>query len=122
MYGMSKPVSRDYMRSLKSINDEKNRESQITHIVNQIYTNAIDLAGVGTKTEYHQFGIGEFHRENMNEILVRVRNLFEGCKVCYRNMYLAQDGKYYDVSRWDEDFLPYDMKGKNIESIMVDWS
>jgi hypothetical protein len=110
------------MRSLKSINDEKNRESQITHIVNQIYTNAIDLAGVGTKTEYHQFGIGEFHRENMDEILERVRNLFEGCKVFYRNMYLGQDGKYYDVSSWNTAILPYDTKGKNIESIMVDWS
>jgi len=125
MYTMAnilKPVSREYLHSLKAVKEEDNRQSQIKHILNQIYENTIDIAGLGTKTEYHQFGIGEFHRENMKEILERLRNLFPDCIVCYRNMYLGQDGKYYDVSDWNDAILPYDLKGKNIESIMINWS
>ena len=122
IYGMSKPVSRDYMRSLKIVNDEKNRQQRITEIVNQIYTNAINLAGLGTQTEYHQFGLGKFHTDNMDEILERLQNLFEGCLVSYKNMYMGQDGKYYDLSTLNTTILPYDTKGKNRESIVVDWS
>jgi hypothetical protein len=122
IYGMSKPVSRDYMRSRKVVNDEKNRKQRITNIVDQIYTYAINLAGLGTQTEYHHFALDQFHRDNMDEIIERLQNLFEGCLVSYKNMYMGQDGKYYDLSTLNTTILPYDTKGKNRESIVIDWS
>ena len=105
------PFSRENMRTLKAQKDEEGHQRKLEEVVRNIYMSAVCFAERNTETSYRfsflngyqnmvnipssipsnhslqsiPFQINkDFIVGNMDEILIRLRNLFPGCSVEYK--------------------------------------
>jgi len=130
------PVLREKLRGLKAEEDEKMRLEGISKFVKDLYGAVVHKAKTSTDTVYtytlppipidRRTGIAipqpEFHRDNMVDILIGLRDVFPDCSVKYTKVARGQDGRMYDVSTMDEKVLAFIDKRHNEECIIIDWS
>ena len=137
------PVSREAMRSLKSLKDEEARLKRIDSLVHHIYRSSVNLAETTTTTSFNysvpqenitrqvvepicMYGTTPTRyvstREIIPEIISGLQSLFPNCSVKYTTLTRGQDGKMYDISLMDPQILPFIDKKHAQEYIVVDWS
>lgn len=138
---MANPMNRDAMRGMKAKKDEELRTQKINTCVMRIYNEAIRYAETNSGTFYSldidrqqvskrllQPGctiVGteyQFYKDNMEEILSGLQDLFPGCTVKLAKMCTGNDGKRYDISKMDDKMLPFINQQNAFECIVVDWS
>jgi len=130
------PVLRETLRGLKAeeeerlrIMKEKDRLNAVEGYVTQLYNDAINYAKINTNTSYiymlpqrNNRDPEDFLRDNMVDIITRLRDLFPDCSVKYTKVARGQDGSMYDISTIDEKLRPFIDSRYNQESIIIDWS
>lgn len=138
------PITRDTMRGLKAKTDEERRIQKVEIIVSQIYEKAIVQAMTTADTKYkyrvpmpivprvgylprevpHQNEWATVHKDNMTEIVSKLRDLFPMCAVEYKSVTMAMgnNGKMQDVSDLDEKSLSFIKNSQTNSYIIVDWS
>ena len=128
------PVLREKLRGLKAEEEEKmrimkerQRLDNVEQCVRQFYNEAINYAKTNTNTTYtymlppRNHGL-DFHRDNMVDILMGLRDLFPDCSIKNTTLSRGQDGKMYDISTMDEKLRPFIDSRYNQDSIIIDWS
>jgi hypothetical protein len=124
---METPLSREYLRGLKAQNDEAIRIQNIQNYARSIYHQVEQIAKTTTQTRFqqqvHNNGQGQFSvRDNMPDILDRLRSMFPDSKVDFKSLSRGQDGKMYDIADIDERMKPFIDTRYNQDFIIVDWS
>ena len=143
-------MNRATMQGLKVAKDEENRKALIQSIVEKIYNAALNSAKTKTDTSY-QFRVPPppspptsgaqqcvirkhsiwnndhnmpqtFDMAHMTDVLAGLQALFPDCSVSEKTLVQAQDGKFYDVSTMDPQFLPLINNRLNQDFIIIDWS
>jgi len=119
------PITRDHLLSLKAQTDEKTRLQNIQGYTQNIYQQVINTATTTTQTRYQvQIPIhGQFSaRDNMPDILDKLRGLFPDSRVNFKALSRGVDGKMYDIVEIDERMKPFVNTQFNQEFIIIDWS
>jgi DNA repair ATPase RecN len=125
------------MQALKAKKDEekrlKNEEERligIKRLVQDIYRQAIQVAGNTANTSFKYEIPNNIHNPpfnisiiaNMKEIISELETLFPDCSVKHTQMAAGRDGKLYDLSSVDEKLRPLMNVNRTVEGIVVDWS
>jgi len=130
------PISRDSLRGRKAAKDEELLYEKVKHCVTQLHSGILRKAETSTDTSFHYqlppFPVSkvtrlpvpgpEFHRDNMKLILDGLQILFPDCLIEHATLVMAQDGKLYDISKFDDKMLPFINSQQSAEYIVVDWS
>jgi hypothetical protein len=120
------PVSRAYLLGLKAQTDEERRVKQIEQYVSNIYLQAKLTARTTTQTSIQykvlQGTEGFALRDNIFDILSRLRTLFPDSSVEFNSLSRGQDGKMYDIANIDEKMKPFINPQYNQNVIVIDWS
>jgi hypothetical protein len=133
---MTQQLNRTTLQGLRAIKIAKDHEQIISHFMNEIKTRVIYTAENTDDTVYNYDYIGASQREqfgriytndviidNLEEVLLRLRQVFDGCVVKYSICERAQDGNYYERSTIPESLL---MRHRgNFETrkrFTIDWS
>jgi len=120
------PVSRAYLLGLKAQTDEERRVKQIEQYVSNIYLQAKLTARTTTQTSIQykvlQGTEGFALRDNIFDILSRLRTLFPDSSVGFNSLSRGQDGKMYDIANIDEKMKPFINPQYNQNVIIIDWS
>ena len=120
------PLTRNYLLGLKAQTDEENRVKIVQQYVQQIYNQVKQTATTTPETRYQQRvdqHTGHFSmRNNMSDILDRLRAMFPDSKVDFKSLSRGQDGKMYDIADIDERMKPFINPQLNQGFIVVDWS
>jgi len=114
------PLSREYLRSLKTKQDEERKEKKIVGFVQTIYESSVNFAKTSSDTIF-KYNITSYFPmmchpnpnmvvtyenviEYMDEILRRLRILFPDSRVEYKKITIVRgrDGKDYDLSIIDD--------------------
>ena len=61
-------------------------------------------------------------KDNIFDILSRLRSLFPDSSVEFKSLSRGQDGKMYDIAHIDEKMRPFINGRFNQDVIVVDWS
>ncbi len=135
------PLSREYLRSLKTKQDEESKEKKIVGFVQTIYESSVNFAKTNSDTIF-KYNISSYfhmilHRnpnmvthdnviEYMDEILRRLRILFPDSRVEYKKISIVRgrDGKDYDLSIIDDTVRQFiDIRlATTTENIVIDYS
>lgn len=120
------PLTRNYLLGLKAQTDEENRVKIVQQYVQQIYNQVKQTATTTPETHYQQrvdHHTGHFSmRNNMSDILDRLRAMFPDSRVDFKSLSRGQDGKMYDIADIDERMKPFINPQLNQGFIVVDWS
>ena len=119
------PLSREYLRRLKARKDEETRVKNVNSHVQNIYQQVMNTATTTTQKRYQQQiqNYGQFSvRDNMPDILDKLRGLFPDSKVDFKSLSRGQDGKMYDIADIDERMKPFINTQFNQDFIVIDWS
>jgi len=121
-----KPITRDEMRSLKAKKDEENRLREINDAVKEIYHNAIRNAEQTSDSSF-KFPIRHpSYEKNITDILSALQVLFPECLVEYKNLCQGHDGKWFDISLFDETMKQFidinNFRTRAQKYIVIDWS
>ena len=136
------PVSRAYLRGLKAQTDEENRIKFVEQYVSQVYVEAKQTARTTTQTSFHKEvhfvnparedslpilpsglkGQRRMVRDNIFDILGRLRTLFPDSSIEFKSLSRGQDGKMYDIVNIDERMKPFINPRHNQDVIVIDWS
>jgi hypothetical protein len=120
------PVSRAYLLGLKAQTDEERRVKQIEQYVSNIYLQAKLTARTTTQTSIQykvlQGTEGFALRDNIFDILSRLRTLFPDSSVEFNSLSRGQDGKMYNIANIDEKMKPFINPQYNQNVIIIDWS
>ena len=125
MYTVSNPVTREYLLGLKAQTDEETRVKNVNSHVQNIYQQVMNTATTTTQKRYQQQiqNYGQFSvRDNMPDILDKLRGLFPDSKVDFKSLSRGQDGKMYDIADIDERMKPFINTQFNQDFIVIDWS
>jgi DNA repair ATPase RecN len=125
------------MQALKAKKDEekrlKNEEERligIKRLVQDIYRQAIQVAGNTANTSF-KYEIPNNIRNapfnisiiaNMKEIISELETLFPDCSVKHTQMAEGRDRELYDLSSVDEKLRPFMNVNRTVEGIVVNWS
>jgi hypothetical protein len=120
------PVSRAYLRGLKAQTDEETRVRFVEQYVSNIYLQAKLTARTTTQTSI-QFQLQDNNatihmKDNIFDILSRLRSLFPDSSIEFKSLSRGQDGKMYDIAHIDEKMRPFINGRFNQDVIVVDWS
>ena len=120
------PVSRAYLRGLKAQTDEETRIKFVERYASDIYASAKQTARTTTQTSFRWqvekvYGVFSV-RDNMSDILVRLRSLFPDSVVDFKSLSRGQDGKMYDIVDIDERMKPFIDTRYDQSFIVIDWS
>jgi hypothetical protein len=137
------PLSREYLRSLKTKQDEERKEKKIVDFVQRIYESSVNFAKTNSDTVF-KYNITSyfpmisnpnanpnvFTHENvieyMDEILRRLRILFPDSRVEFKKISIVRgrDGKDYDLSIIDDKVRQFiDIRlATTTENIVIDYS
>lgn len=119
------PVTRAHLLDLKAQADEETRVKNVNAQVQNIYNQVIRTATFTTNTR-NQYQVQSYSgfsvRENMADILDRLRYLFPDSKVDFKSLSRGQDGKMYDIVDIDERMKPFINTQFNQDFIIIDWS
>jgi hypothetical protein len=121
------PITRDYLLNLKAQTDEETRIRTIQGYAQNIYQQVMNTARSTTQTRFqqqvHNNGQGQFSvRDNMPDILEKLRGLFPDSKIDFKSLSRGQDGKMYDIADIDERMKPFINTRFNEDFIIIDWS
>jgi len=133
------PLSREYLRSLKTKQDEESKEKKIVGFVQTIYESSVNFAKTNSDTVF-KYNISSYfpmisnpniitHEnviEYMDEILRRLRILFPDSRVEFKKISIVRgrDGKDYDLSIIDDKVRQFiDIRlATTTENIVIDYS
>jgi hypothetical protein len=120
------PVSRAYLLGLKAQTDEERRVKYVEQYVSNIYSQAKQTAETSNQTSF-QYKVQEYIgqiaiRDNIFDILSRLRTLFPDSSVEFKSLSRGQDGKMYDIAHIDEKMKPFINPQYNQNVIVIDWS
>jgi hypothetical protein len=133
----NQPFSRNDLQQLKAKKDEQIRISRIDQVVNQIYSNVINLAGTHTivstghgqnqnyESKYNyqiSFPDPKFCENNKDDIINSLKKLFPDCSIDYKMLSRGTDGKMYDITNIDEKMRPFINRQHDQAHIVIDWS
>lgn len=120
---MLSPVSRDALLRGNAKVVEETHNANIKMIVGAIYNSTINISQTTTETIfYYPISGNEFCIKNMGEILSHLKVLFPGCSVIHTLIAIGKDGKYYDISKINDEVLPILEKALDSSFIVIDWS
>ena len=123
---METHLSREYLRGLKAQNDEAIRIRNIQNYAQNIYRQVEQIAKTTTQTRFQQEVRNDntqfSMRDNVPDILGRLRSMFPDSKVDFKSLSRGQDGKMYDIADIDERMKPFIDTRYNQDFIIVDWS
>lgn len=119
------PITRDHLLNLKAQTDEETRIKNVHGYAQSIYQQVMNTARTTTQTRYQQqvqnHG-GQFSvRDNLPDILDKLRGLFPDSKIDFKSLSRGQDGKMYDIADIDERMKPFINTQFNQDFIVVDW-
>jgi hypothetical protein len=121
-----KPITRDEMRGLKIKKDEENRLREINNIVNIIYSKTIQTAEQTSESSFKYPIQHPSYEKNITDILSGLQVLFPECLVEYKNLCQGHDGKWYDISLFDETMKQFidinNFRTRAQKYIVIDWS
>ena len=121
-----RPIARDEMRGLKTKKDEENRLREINSIVNEIYRKSIETAEHTSESSFKYPIRHPIHQNNITDILSALQLLFPECLVEYKNLCQGHDGKWYDISLFDETMKQFidinNFRTRAQKYIVIDWS
>lgn len=120
------PLSKEYLRSLKTKQDEEIKERKIQDFVQRFYQSSVNFARTKTDTIF-MYNIANHNLiDEIDEILRRLRILFPDSLVEYKKVTMARgrDGKDYDLSIIDDKVRQIiDIRGSTTtENIVIDYS
>ena len=139
------PLSREYLRSLKTKQDEESKEKKIVGFVQTIYESSVNFAKTNSDTVF-KYNISSYFPmisnmisnpnhiiithdnviEYMDEILRRLCILFPDSRVEYKKISIVRgrDGKDYDLSKIDDKVRQFiDIRlATTTENIVIDYS
>lgn len=122
-----KPMSRYTMLNLKTIRDEEIRKNHIEVHIKHIYNKTVQYAELQNGTFYHYkipsqydkitglYTPDSFYIQNINDIILRLQDLFPECKVEYVT-YMSQNMKLV------KNIIPNNNKRLRESYIIIDWS
>jgi hypothetical protein len=119
------PIFREQLLGLKAQADEETRLQNVKGFAQNIYQQVKHAATTTTQTRYQQLvhNHGQFSvRDNMPDILDKLRGLFPDSKVEFKSLSRGQDGKMYDIADIDERMKPFINIQFNQDFIVIDWS
>ena len=120
------PLSKEYLRSLKTKQDEEIKERKIQGFVQEFYQRSVNFAKTNTDTIFMYNITNHNIIDDMDEILRRLRILFPDSLVEYKKVTMAigRDGKNYDLSIIDDKVRQFiDIRGSTTtENIVIDYS
>lgn len=120
------PLSKEYLRSLKTKQDEEIKERKIQGFVQEFYQRSVNFAKTKTDTIFMYNITNHNIIDDMDEILRRLRILFPDSLVEYKKVTMARgrDGKDYDLSIIDDKVRQFiDIRGSTTtENIVIDYS
>lgn len=119
------PVSREYLLGLKAKTDEKIRIQNVQQYAQSIYSQVKQIATTTTQTRFQQPVQNHdprYIRDNMPDILDKLRGLFPDSKVDFKSLSRGQDGKMYDIADIDDRMKPFINNQFNQDFIVIDWS
>ena len=120
------PLSREYLRSLKTKQDEERKEKKIVDFVQRIYESSLNFAKINSDTIFKYNIANQNVIDCMDEILRRLRILFPDSLVEYKKISMARgrDGKDYDLSKIDDKVRQFiDIRlATTTENIVIDYS
>uniref|UniRef100_A0A6C0HFI4 Uncharacterized protein n=1 Tax=viral metagenome TaxID=1070528 RepID=A0A6C0HFI4_9ZZZZ len=125
MYHVSNPVTREYLLGLKAQTDEETRVKRVNEYAQHTFRQVINTATTTTQTRYQQplqKHDPQYIRDNMPDILDKLRDLFPDSKVDFKSLSRGQDGKMYDIADIDERMKPFINTQFNQDFIVIDWS
>jgi hypothetical protein len=121
-----KPITRDEMRGLKVKKDEENRLREINNIVNIIYSKTIQTAEQTSESSFKYPIQHPSYEKNITDILSALQVLFPECLVEYKNLCQGHDGKWFDISLFDETMKQFidinNFRTRAQKYIVIDWS
>jgi hypothetical protein len=121
-----KPITRDEMRGLKAKKDEENRLREINDAVKGIYHSAIRNAEQTSESSFQYPIQHPSYEKNITDILSGLQVLFPECLVEYKNLCQGHDGKWYDISLFDETMKQFidinNFRTRAQKYIVIDWS
>jgi hypothetical protein len=121
-----KPITRDEMRSLKAKKDEEIRLREINDAVKEIYHNAIRNAEQTSDSSFKFHIRFPSYEKNITDILSALQVLFPECLVEYKNLCQGHDGKWFDISLFDETMKQFidinNFRTRAQKYIVIDWS
>ena len=120
------PLSREYLRSLKTKQDEERKEKKIVDFVQRIYESSLNFAKINSDTIFKYNIANQNVIDCMDEILRRLRILFPDSRVEYKKISIVRgrDGKDYDLSKIDDKVRQFiDIRlATTTENIVIDYS
>ncbi len=129
------PISRDTLRQMKVVEDERKKAEQLDRIISIIYKEVKDTAKIKGDTNYFhaipiisqvratmKYNYDVFYTANMEEILERIKALFPDSLVNKKTLSMGRDGKMYDLSKVDTSLLAFVDHSRDQDYIVVDWS
>lgn len=134
---MSQQFNRATLQGLRAIKIEEDREKVISYFVDQIKAVVVEKAKNTDETVYNYDYMNQSAQrmfipgshtndiiiDNLDEVLLRLRQVFDGCVVKYSICERAHDGNYYERSTIPESLLV--RHRGNFESrkrFTIDWS
>ncbi len=132
------PISRDTLRQMKVVEDERKKAEQLDRIISIIYKEVKDTAKIKGDTNYShaipiisqirdfrgtmKYNYDVFYTMNMEEILERIKALFPDCLVNKKTLSMGRDGKMYDISSLCSTVAAFVDHSRDQDYIVVDWS
>jgi hypothetical protein len=116
---MTQQFNRATLQSLRAIKIAEDYEKVISYFIDQIKVAVVEKAKNTDETVYtydymnqsaQRMFIPGSHTndiiiDNLEEVLLRLRQVFDGCVVSYTECQRARDGRYYDPSTIPESLL-----------------
>ena len=115
---MTQQFNRATLQGLRAIKIAEDHEQIISHFIEQVKTAVIytakntdetvynhDYAGASQREQFGRIYTNDVLIDNLDEVLLRLRQVFDGCVVKYSICERAHDGNYYERSTIPESLL-----------------
>jgi len=119
------PIFREQLLGLKAQTDEETRLQNVKGFAQHIFQQVMATAKTTTQTRYQhlvQKHNPQYIRDNMPDILDKLRGLFPDSKVDVKSLSRGQDGQMYDIADIDERMKPFIKTQYNQDFIVIDWA
>ena len=125
------PISREALRGLKANTDTERRLEIINKIVSKIYSGVLGIAKFTHSSQYRfkipveesMYNFSRYYNPeyilNMNDILIKLRNLFPDCSV-EQTFIFSRDAP--EIVPADKNKHPFYEDSSGIMYIIVDWT
>ena len=121
------PLTKEHLQVLKAVTDDKLRLEKIHQCVQTLYTAAVQFAKTSTDTMFKynmkSFGTNKaFVITHMADILAVLQELFPDSSVSHAILAKGIDGRFYDISKLDDNTRALVNRAPDDSYIVIDWS